>query len=85
MAKRKTKAMLAAEERVGAPLETVLPSLVESLGPSRAAEELGVAKASLGYWLLRFGLERRSVVVKAGERVIVRSPDGSEREAVYAD
>ena len=35
------------------PLERLLPEMVNEIGLSSTAEELGVSKATLGYWLLK--------------------------------
>ena len=49
---RKTKMMLRVESDLGQPLEKVLPTMVTELGLTGAANDLGVSKATLGFWLL---------------------------------
>ena len=45
---RKTKLMRSVEEKHGQPLETLVPHLVNDVGMSRAATQLGVSPATLG-------------------------------------
>jgi hypothetical protein len=48
---RKTKLMQRVERaHDGRPLERLLPEMVNELGLSGTADELGVSKATLGYW-----------------------------------
>ena len=49
---RKTKKMIAVEEKFHQPLEKILPEMVTDQGLSSTADQLGVSKATLGYWLL---------------------------------
>ena len=67
MMNRKTKKMLAVEERFQQPLEKMLPELVTEWGLSATAEQLGVSKATLGYWLLKLGINVRRVALAPGE------------------
>ena len=50
---RKTKKMIVVEERFHQPLEKILPEMVTDEGLSATADQLGVSKATLGYWLLK--------------------------------
>ena len=68
---RKTKKMAAVEERLHQPLEKVLPEMVTEQGLSATADELGVSKATLGYWLLKLGIN-----VKKGCSSTWRDPGG---------
>ncbi|MCS7207165.1 MAG: hypothetical protein NZ951_04410 [Dehalococcoidia bacterium] len=64
---RKTRLMLQVEERYGRPLERLLPELVNEKGLSATAHELGVSKATLGYWLLKLGIQVRRIALAPGE------------------
>ena len=72
MNRRKTKKMLAVEERFQQPLEVMLPPLVTENGLSATAEELGVSKATLGYWLLKLGINVHRIALAPGETIEVK-------------
>ena len=67
MANRKTKKMLAVEERFRQPLEKMLPEMVTEQGLTATADYLGVSKATLGYWLLKFRIDVRRVALAPGD------------------
>lgn len=69
---RKTKLMLRVEKQNGRPLEELLPERVNDVGLSATAEELGVSKATLGYWLLKLGISVRRIAVSPNEVVEIR-------------
>ena len=71
---RKTKLMRSVEEAHGQPLETLVPNLVNEVGMSRAAAQLGVSPATLGYWMLKMGIQYRRVALADGETIEVRRP-----------
>jgi hypothetical protein len=54
------------------PLERLLPERVNEIGLSATAEELGVSKATLGYWLLKLGINVRRVALAPGETLEVK-------------
>mgnify|MGYP001164844886 CR=1 FL=1 len=64
---RKTKKMLAVEERFRKPLEKILPEMVTEQGLTATADYLGVSKATLGYWLLKFRIDVRRVALAPGD------------------
>ena len=64
---RKTKLMQRVEKEFQRPLERLLPEKVNEVGLSATAEELGVSKATLGYWLLKLGINVRRVALAPGE------------------
>ena len=64
---KKSKKMLQVEGNIGKPLEDALPSLVTELGLTGAANKLGLGKATLNYWLLKFGTSVRRVALKPGD------------------
>ena len=72
MPRRKTKKMIAVEERFKQPLEEMLPPMVTENGLSATADELGVSKATLGYWLLKLGINVQRVALAPGEFIEVR-------------
>ena len=69
---RKTKLMQRVEKEFSRPLERLLPEKVNEVGLSATAEELGVSKATLGYWLLKLGINVRSVALAPGETLEVK-------------
>ncbi len=69
---RKTKKMVAVEERFHQPLEKILPEMVTEEGLTHTAEQLGVSKATLGYWLLKLGINVRRVALAPGETLEVK-------------
>ena len=70
---RKTKLMQRVErDHDGRPLEGLLPEMVNELGLSGTADELGVSKATLGYWLLKLGINVRRVALAPGETLEVK-------------
>lgn len=69
---RKTKLMQRVEKEFSRPLETLLPEKVNEVGLSATAEELGVSKATLGYWLLKLGINVRRVALAPGETLEVK-------------
>ncbi|MDE2939179.1 MAG: hypothetical protein OXR67_09740 [Chloroflexota bacterium] len=69
---RKTKLMQRVEKEHQRPLEKLLPEMVNEKGLSSTAEELGVSKATLGYWLLKLGISVRRVALAPGETLEVK-------------
>ena len=69
---RKTKKMLAVEAQLDQPLEKVLPEMVTEQGLFHTADELGVSKATLGYWLLKLGITVRRIALAPGESLEVK-------------
>ena len=69
---RKTKLMQRVEKEFSRPLERLLPEKVNEIGLSATAEELGVSKATLGYWLLKLGISVRRVALAPGETLEVK-------------
>ncbi len=69
---RKTKLMQRVEKDFSRPLERLLPEKVNEIGLSATAEELGVSKATLGYWLLKLGISVRRVALAPGETLEVK-------------
>ena len=69
---RKTTKMTAVEDRFHQPLERMLPEMVTENGLTATADELGVSKATLGYWLLKLGINVRRVALAPGETLEVK-------------
>ncbi len=69
---RKTKLMLRVEREFKSPLERLLPELVNDQGLTATADTLGVSKATLGYWMLKLGINVRRVAVAPGEILEVK-------------
>ena len=69
---RKTKKMIDVEDRFHQSLEKILPEMVTEYGLSASADQLGVSKATLGYWLLKLGINVRRVALAPGETLEVK-------------
>ncbi len=54
------------------PLERLLPEMVNEKGLSETADDLGVSKATLGYWLLKLGINVRRVALAPGEKLEIK-------------
>ena len=70
--KNKTSAMLQVEEAKGERLELLIPRLINTVGLSKAADELGISKSSMNYWCMKLGIVRQVVALVPGERVEIR-------------
>ena len=70
--RRKTKKMIAVEEQFQQTLEKMLPVMVTEYGLTATADELGVSKATLGYWLLKLGINVQRVALAPGETIEVK-------------
>lgn len=68
---RKTRLMKSVEDRYGRPLERLLADMYNEKGLPGMADEMGVSKATLWYWLLRFGISVRRVALAPGEQLEV--------------
>ena len=75
MITRKTKKMLAVEERFRQPLEKMLPEMVTEQGLTATADYLGVSKATLGYWLLKCRIDVRRVALAPGDSLQITRLD----------
>ena len=72
---RKTKLMRQVEEKYkGEPLEELLPRLYNEMGLPGMVIELKIGKATLWYWMLKFGVELRKVALAPGETMETRRP-----------
>ena len=69
---RKTKLMLRVEREFESPLERLLPELVNDQGLTATAGTLGVSKATLGYWMLKLGINVRRIALAPGEILEVK-------------
>ena len=67
-------AKVEAEQR--RPLEKLLPEIINERGLSGAAIALGVSKATIGYWLLKLGLETKRVTLARGETLEIKRTEG---------
>ncbi len=76
MVTRKTKKMIAVEEKFRQPLEKMLPEMVTEQGLTATADYLGVSKATLAYWLLKFRIDVRRVALAPGDTMLVTRIDG---------
>ena len=69
---RKTRLMIEVEEKYQQPLERLLPEMINERGLSSTALSLDVTKATLGYWLLKLGINVRRVALAPGESLEVK-------------
>ena len=69
---KKSKLMRRIEETHRQPLESLLCNGINAMGMSGCAEELGVSKATLGYWRLKLGIEVRRIALRPGETIEVK-------------
>ena len=69
---RKTRLMQSVEDRYRQPLERLLPEMINEHGLTATAQQLEVSKATLGYWLLKLGINVRRVALAPGESLEVK-------------
>lgn len=69
---RKTRLMQTVEDRFKQPLERLLPEMINEQGLTATAQSLEVSKATLGYWLLKLGINVRRVALAPGESLEVK-------------
>jgi predicted DNA-binding protein (UPF0251 family) len=55
------------EERYRRPLEKLLPEMYNEMGLPQMAEEMGVSRSTVWYWLLRYGVNLRKVALASDE------------------
>ena len=70
---RKSKKMIEVENKFKQPLEDMLPQMVTEYGLTSSADQLGVSKATLGYWLLKLGINVRRVALAPGDSIEVKT------------
>lgn len=73
---KKSKKMLQVEKKFRQPLEELLPRLINDKGLTDTAEELGLGKATLGYWLLKLHIRVVRVALKPDEEIEVTTKKG---------
>jgi len=58
----------------GRPIVDIIVEGINNNGLSETAAQLGISKASLGYWILKLGIRVQRIALKPNERIeIVRS------------
>ena len=68
---KKTKRMREIEQRMGQPIERILPRMVDEHGLTGTSEKLGVSKATIGYWMLKLNIRTERVALAPGEEIVV--------------
>ena len=66
---RKSSKMLTVEKRHRRELEDLLPEMVNEYGLTDTAKRLGLSKATLGYWMLKFQIRVERVALKPNEEI----------------
>lgn len=69
---RKTRLMKKIEDRYRRPLEKLLPEMYNEMGLPQMAEEMGVSRSTVWYWLLRYGVNLRKVALAADETLEIK-------------
>ena len=69
---RLTPGMRRVEEQYKRPLDRLLPEMVNEKGQTATAQELGVSKATIGYWLLKLGIQVRRVALAPDETLEIK-------------
>ena len=69
--RNKTKKMRNVEAKWGKPLQELLPDKVTTQGLSATANEFGVSKATLGYWLLKLDIIVARIALAPGESITI--------------
>ena len=76
----KTKKMIVVEQQFKERLETLLPKMVTARGLSATAEQLGVSKATLGYWLLKLNIKVKRVAIGPGDTLTLERHGQSKED-----
>ena len=72
--KKSTKMLEVEKKYFGkTPLERALPEMVNRVGLTATAKELGLSKATLNYWMLKFGIRIRKVALAPGDDFEIKS------------
>lgn len=70
---KKTKLMKRVEQaHNNQPLERLLPQMINDQGLTDTASALKVSKGTLGYWLLKLGINVQRVALAPGETLEVK-------------
>lgn len=69
---RKTRLMKKIEDHYRRPLEKLLPEMYNEMGLPQMAEEMGVSRSTVWYWLLRYGVNLRKVALAADETLEIK-------------
>lgn len=68
--------MQTVERKYRRSLEDLLPEMVNEYGLSETAERLGLSKATLGYWLLKFQIRVERVALRPNEEIEIKRARG---------
>ena len=72
---KKSQKMLEVESsRNNQPLERMLPDMINDIGLTGTARDLGISKATLGYWVLKLRIEVLRVALAPGETLEIKRP-----------
>ena len=77
---RMTRGMKKAETLIGKPLSATLPRLLTDHKLVDVAEMCGTSKATLSYWMLKFGIEVHRVALSPGDRMTIERAEVHEDE-----
>jgi hypothetical protein len=70
---KKSKKMLQIEKKYRRSLERLLPELINDNGLTATADELGIGKALLGYWLLKLQITVVRVALGPNDKIEITS------------
>ena len=68
---KKSKKMIQVEKKYRRPLERLLPELINDNGLTETANELGIGKALLGYWLLKLQIRVVRIALAPNQKIEV--------------
>lgn len=68
----KSKLMKSIEVRYKRPLEKLLPEMYNEKGLPDMAEELGVSRSTVYYWILKYGVNLKRIALASDETLEVK-------------
>lgn len=77
MARKKTRLMRQIEEKYHRPLEKLLPEMYNEKGLPGMAEEMGISRSTIWYWLMRYGVSVQRVALAFDEVLEVKKGKGA--------
>ena len=72
---RPSTKMLEVEEEQGKPLAEILPAMITEHGLTATGEYLGVARSTLGYWLMKLNIKTIYIALSPGDKITIERKD----------